>query len=112
MEAKNQGEALIHSAEKGVKDAGDKLSEDEKGAVENAISDLKEVIDSDDLTVIQEKSAALSQEAMKIGEKLYQQEQEGGAQDDVSEAAEDSPKEDVVDADYEEVKEDKEEASN
>ncbi|MEC7735039.1 MAG: molecular chaperone DnaK [Pseudomonadota bacterium] len=112
VEAKNQGEALIHSAEKGVKDAGDKLSEDEKGAVENAISDLKEVIDSDDLTVIQEKSAALSQEAMKIGEKLYQQEQEGGAQDDASEAAEDGSKEDVVDADYEEVKEDKEEASN
>ena len=112
VEAKNQGEALIHSAEKGVEDAGDKLSEDEKGAVENAISELKEVIDSDDLTVIQEKSAALSQEAMKIGEKLYQQEQESGAQDDVSEAAEDGPKEDVVDADYEEVKEDKEEASN
>ncbi|MEC7380867.1 MAG: molecular chaperone DnaK [Pseudomonadota bacterium] len=112
VEAKNQGEALIHSAEKGVKDAGDKLSEDEKGAVENAISDLKEVIDSDDLTVIQEKSAALSQEAMKIGEKLYQQEQEGGAQDDASEATEDGSKEDVVDADYEEVKEDKEEASN
>ena len=112
VEAKNQGEALIHSAEKGVEEAGDKLSEDEKGAVENAISELKEVIDSDDLTVIQEKSAALSQEAMKIGEKLYQQEQESGAQDDVSEAAEDGPKEDVVDADYEEVKEDKEEASN
>ena len=112
VEAKNQGEALIHSAEKGVEDAGDKLSEDEKGAVENAISELKEVIDSDDLTVIQEKSAALSQEAMKIGEKLYQQEQESGAQDDESGAAENSPKEDVVDADYEEVKEDKEEASN
>ena len=112
VEAKNQGEALIHSAEKGVEDAGDKLSEDEKGAVESAISELKEVIDSDDLTVIQEKSAALSQEAMKIGEKLYQQEQESGAQDDDSEAAEDGPKEDVVDADYEEVKEDKEEASN
>ena len=112
VEAKNQGEALIHSAEKGMEEAGDKLSEDEKGAVENAISELKEVIDSDDLTVIQEKSAALSQEAMKIGEKLYQQEQESGAQDDVSEAAEDGPKEDVVDADYEEVKEDKEEASN
>ena len=112
VEAKNQGEALIHSAEKGVEDAGDKLSEDEKAAVENAISELKEVIDSDDLTVIQEKSAALSQEAMKIGEKLYQQEQEGGAQDDVSAAAEDGSKEDVVDADYEEVKEDKEEASN
>ena len=95
-----------------MEDAGDKLSEDEKGAIDSAISELKEVINSDDLTVIQEKSAALSQEAMKIGEKLYQQEQESGAQDDESGAAENDPKEDVVDADYEEVKEDKEEASN
>ena len=108
---KNQGEALIHSAEKGVEDAGDKLTEEEKSAVEDAITALKEVIDSDDLSAIQEKSATLSQEAMKIGEKLYQQEQEGNAENNETEASNDDSKEDVVDADYEEVKEDKEEAS-
>ena len=54
----------------------------------------------------------LSQEAMKIGEKLYQQEQEGNAENNETGASNDDSKEDVVDADYEEVKEDKEEASN
>ena len=111
VEAKNQGEALIHSAEKGVEDAGDKLTEEEKSAVEDTITALKEVIDGDDLSAIQEKSATLSQEAMKIGEKLYQQEQEGNAENNETGASNDDSKEDVVDADYEEVKEDKEEAS-
>ena len=112
VEAKNQGEALIHSTEKALKDAEEKLTEEEKTAVEDAIKSLKDVIDGDDLNSIQEKSAALSQEAMKIGEKLYQQEQENNQQNDAGDTSEDLSGDDVVDADYEEVKEDKEEASN
>ena len=115
VEAKNQGEALIHSTEKALKDAEEKLTEEEKTAVEDAIKSLKEVIDGDDLNSIQEKSAALSQEAMKIGEKLYQQEQESSQQNEAGDKSEDLSGDDVVDADYEEVKEDKEdkeEASN
>ena len=112
VEAKNQGEALIHSTEKALKDAEEKLTEEEKTAVEDAIKSLKDVIDGDDLNSIQEKSAALSQEAMKIGEKLYQQEQENNQQNEAGDTAEDLSGDDVVDADYEEVKEDKEEASN
>ena len=112
VEAKNQGEALIHSTEKALKDAEEKLTEEEKTAVENAIKSLKDVIDGDDLNSIQEKSAALSQEAMKIGEKLYQQEQENNQQNEAGDTSEDLSGDDVVDADYEEVKEDKEEASN
>ena len=112
VEAKNQGEALIHSTEKALKDAEEKLTEEEKAAVEDAIKSLKDVIDGDDLNSIQEKSAALSQEAMKIGEKLYQQEQENNQQNEAGDTAEDLSGDDVVDADYEEVKEDKEEASN
>ena len=112
VEAKNQGEALIHSTEKALKDAEEKLTEEEKTAVEDAIKSLKEVIDGDDLNSIQEKSAALSQEAMKIGEKLYQQEQENSQQKEDGDKSEDLSGDDVVDADYEEVKEDKEEASN
>ena len=112
VEAKNQGEALIHSTEKALKDAEEKLTEEEKAALEDAIKSLKEVIDGDDLNSIQEKSAALSQEAMKIGEKLYQQEQENNQQNEAGDTAEDLSGDDVVDADYEEVKEDKEEASN
>ena len=112
VEAKNQGEALIHSTEKALKDAEEKLTEEEKTAVEGAIKSLKDVIDGDDLNSIQEKSAALSQEAMKIGEKLYQQEQENNQQNEAGDTSEDLSGDDVVDADYEEVKEDKEEASN
>ena len=112
VEAKNQGEALIHSTEKALKDADEKLTEEEKTAVEDAIQSLKDVIDGDDLNSIQEKSAALSQEAMKIGEKLYQQEQESSQQSEAGDISEDLSGDDVVDADYEEVKEDKEEASN
>ena len=112
VEAKNQGEALIHSTEKALKDAEEKLTEEEKTAVEDAIKSLKDVIDGDDLNSIQEKSAALSQEAMKIGEKLYQQEQENKQQNEAGDTSEDLSSDDVVDADYEEVKEDKEEASN
>ena len=112
VEAKNQGEALIHSSEKAVKDAEEKLTEEEKSAVEDAIKSLKDVVDGDDLASIQEKSAALSQEAMKIGEKLYQQEQDNSQQSEGGESTDDLSGDDVVDADYEEVKEDKEEASN
>ncbi|MEC9097683.1 MAG: molecular chaperone DnaK [Pseudomonadota bacterium] len=112
VEAKNQGEALIHSSEKALKDAEEKLTEEEKSSVEEAIKSLKDVIEGDDLASIQEKSAALSQEAMKIGEKLYQQEQENNQQSEAGETSDDLSGDDVVDADYEEVKEDKEEASN
>ena len=112
VEAKNQGEALIHSSEKAAKDAEEKLTEEEKSAIEDAIKSLKDVVDGDDLASIQEKSAALSQEAMKIGEKLYQQEQDNSQQSEGGESADDLSGDDVVDADYEEVKEDKEEASN
>jgi len=112
LKQKNQGEALIHSSEKALKDAEEKLTEEEKSAVEDAIKSLKDVVDGDDLASIQEKSAALSQEAMKIGEKLYQQEQDNSQQNEGGESADDLSGDDVVDADYEEVKEDKEEASN
>jgi molecular chaperone DnaK len=110
VEAKNQAEALIHTAEKGVRDAGEKITEDEKTPVEEAITALKDVMVGDDLTAIQEKSATLSQAAMKIGEKLYQQEQ-SDVQDNDSNSSKEDSNEDVVDADYEEVKDDKE-ASN
>ena len=112
VEAKNQGEALIHSSEKALKDAEEKLTEEEKSSVDEAIKSLKDVIEGDDLASIQEKSAALSQEAMKIGEKLYQQEQQNNQQSEAGETSDDLSGDDVVDADYEEVKEDKEEASN
>ena len=106
VDAKNQAEAIIHSAEKGIVDAGDKITDEEKDPVEAAIKDLKEVLDSEDLAAIQEKTAMLSQAAMKIGEKLYQQEQESsGDENQGDNKTEDA---DIVDADFEEVKEEEE----
>ena len=106
VDAKNQAEAIIHSAEKGIVDAGDKITDEEKDPVEAAIKDLKEVLDGEDLAAIQEKIATLSQAAMKIGEKLYQQEQENtGDENQGDNETEDA---DIVDADFEEVKEEEE----
>ena len=102
VDAKNQAEAIIHSAEKGIADAGDKITNEEKDPVEAAIKDLKEVLESEDLTAIQEKTASLSQAAMKIGEKLYQQEQENS--ENSSEGDNGADDADIVDADFEEVK--------
>ena len=109
VDAKNQAEAIIHSSEKGVTDAGDKITDDEKKPVEEAIKDLKEVIDGDDLSVIQEKTATLSQAAMKIGEKLYQEEQAASEAANGTEGNNEPEDADIVDADYEEVKEETEE---
>ena len=113
VDAKNQAEAIIHSAEKGIADAGDKITNEEKDPVEAAIKDLKEVLESEDLTAIQEKTASLSQAAMKIGEKLYQQEQESAENSNEGDNGADDA--DIVDADFEEVKEEetiKEEEKN
>ena len=106
VDAKNQAEAIIHSAEKGIADAGDKITNEEKDPVEAAIKDLKEVLENEDLTAIQEKTALLSQAAMKIGEKLYQQEQESS--ENSSEGDNGADDADIVDADFEEVKEEEE----
>ena len=106
VDARNQAEAIIHSAEKGIADAGDKITNEEKDPVEVAIKDLKEVLESEDLTAIQEKTASLSQAAMKIGEKLYQQEQENS--ENSSEGDNGADDADIVDADFEEVKEEEE----
>ena len=109
VDAKNQAEAIIHSAEKGVTDAGDKITDDERKPVEEAIKELKEVIDGDNLSVIQEKTATLSQAAMKIGEKLYQEEQAASEATNGTEGNKEPEDADIVDADYEEVKEGDEE---
>ena len=104
VEAKNQAEGLIHSTERSLKEYGDKVNEDEKTAIEAAITDLKGVIDGDDGDAIKEKTAALAEASMKLGEAMYKASQ-AEAEAKAAEG-EDGPEEDVVDADFEEVKED------
>jgi molecular chaperone DnaK len=103
VEARNQAESLIHSTEKSVADYGDKVSAEDKAAIETAIADLKGVLDSGDGEVIKEKTAALAQVSMKLGEAMYKASQ---AEAEAKASGSDGPDDDVVDADFEEVDDD------
>ncbi|TDQ82094.1 molecular chaperone DnaK [Dongia mobilis] len=108
VEARNQADALVHNAEKQLKDAGDKVSAEDKSLVEGAIADLKSVQDGEDVEAITAKTQALTQALMKVGEALYKAQAEaagaegGGAEADAG-SAQASNDEKVVDADFEEV---------
>jgi molecular chaperone DnaK len=109
VEAKNGAEAMIHSTEKSVKDLGDKVAAADKTRIESAIAELKEAVKADDVDNIRAKTTALTQAAMKMGEALYG----SGAQAASGDASPGEGKkgngagENVVDADFEEVKDDK-----
>jgi len=71
VEARNLADTLVYSTEKAMRDAGDKLTEDEKKPVQEAIEELNKVKNGEDLSAIKAKTETLSQAAQKIGEKLY-----------------------------------------
>src|SRR4026209_1470851 len=77
IETKNQAEALIHSTDRMLKEFGDKVQASDKSAVEAAISDLKGVMESEDVESIQSKTNGLAQVAMKLGEAAYKSQQQG-----------------------------------
>lgn len=118
VEAKNQAEGLIHSTEKSIADLGDKAPAADKEAAETAIAELKAVLESDDADAIKQKTDALSQAAMKIGEHVYRAMQDAEAATanagDAANANDDGPRAtrddndaakdgDVMDATFEEV---------
>ncbi len=109
VEAKNQGEALIHSTEKTIKELGDKAAEADISTVESEIASLQTALEGDDLDAIKAKTEVLSEVAMKLGEALYKAQQEEEAANSDSgegEAAASSDDDNVVDADFEEVDDD------
>jgi molecular chaperone DnaK len=106
-EAKNQADALIHATEKSLADLGDKVPEDEKTAIEAAVSELRTALDGDDIEEIKAKSETLMQASMKLGEMAYQAQQEADGDDPAAAAADGADDaDDVVDADFEEVDDD------
>ena len=112
VDAKNSAEALIHGTKKSLKDHEDKLEGDEKEKIEAAIKELEESIASDDKAIIEEKSKLLAESAQKFGEKVYasqQQNQPQGNNTNNSSESEKTVDGDVVDAEFEEVNNDKEE---
>ncbi|HEY4127905.1 MAG TPA: molecular chaperone DnaK [Gammaproteobacteria bacterium] len=109
VDARNQADALIHAAEKGMADLGDKVSGEERAAIENAVRDLKDVIKKDDKAIIEAKAKALSDASGKMAERLYAAKNEAGAQGQQApggQAGDAGKKDDVVDAEFEEVKKD------
>ncbi len=106
VDARNQADGMIHATEKSIRDLGDKCPEAEKTTAEAAIEDVRKAMEGEDVQAITDASNALAQASMKIGEILYQQQQsaETAAPQDASTH---KPDENVVDAEFEEVKDDK-----
>ncbi len=107
VEAKNHGEAMIHATEKALAEHGSKVGESERRAIENALADLREAVKGEDADAIRAKTNALSQASMKLGEAMYAQAQGGGGAGASGDAAKSGAKEDVVDAEFTEVDDDK-----
>src|SRR5882762_1041448 len=106
--ARNKADATIHTVEKALKDAGDKISDDEKKAANEAVAAVKTAMSSDDREDIERKTQALEQASAALLQKMYEQSAAGaGAASDTGGAGgqAEKPKDDVLDAEFEEVKE-------
>jgi len=115
VETRNQADATIHSTEKSMKDFGDKIGAPEKAAIETALAELKTALEGEDKEAIEAKTNALAQASMKLGEAMYAAGQaEAGQNADAGPGpgaasgagASQAKKDDVVDADFTEVKKD------
>ncbi len=114
---RNQADNLIHATRKSMEELGDKLESDEKSRIETAIKELEEAVKGDDKDAIEAKTKALSDASAKMAERLYAQQQGGGGEAGAAagaggaagaeSAAGGAQEEDVVDAEFEEVKDDK-----
>ena len=110
VDARNKADNMIHAVRKSVADLGDKVSAEEKAAVDKAVDELQAAMKGDDKADIEAKTNALTQASAKIAERAYAQAQQasGAAETDAASAAgSGSPQDNVVDAEFEEVKEDR-----
>jgi molecular chaperone DnaK len=110
VSARNTAEGMMHATEKSLKELGDQVSSDEKSAIESAIKDLQAVLKGDDKDAIEAKTNALTELSGKLAERVYAQ--KGGAESEVGEGHAASGQQaesdhNVVDAEFEEVKDDK-----
>jgi molecular chaperone DnaK len=109
VETRNQAEGLVHATEKQLAEHGDAISAQLKGEIEGGIAALKSALEKEDANDIKTKSQALATSAMKMGEEIYSKGQGAEAAPDAGGAAK-SGGDDVVDADFEEVNDDKKSA--
>lgn len=105
VEARNQGEAMVHSSEKTLEEVDDKVDDEVKAPVQAAVDDLKAALEGDDSDEITAKIQALTEASMKLGEALYKAGEGQEGEDAAEDAARDTgdAAEDIVDADFEEV---------
>jgi molecular chaperone DnaK len=112
VEAKNQGESLVHATEAQISEHGDKVDDETKSGIEAAIAEVKTALEGEDAEDIAAKTQALAQVAMKLGEAIYKAEQEAGPDAAAADAEPGSTADDdVVDADFEEVDDDENQKS-
>jgi len=112
VDVKNQAESLVFQVEKNLKEYGEKINADDKSKIESDLKDLKEAVEKNDLDAMKQKTQDLTQSSMKMGEAMYKDQQAAGgapgAEQPQSDPKQEASKEDdVIDADYEEVDEDK-----
>ena len=111
VDARNQADTIIHTTEKNLKEHGSKISETDKKAIEAGIADLRNALKGTNTEEVKKKTQSLVQSSMKLGEAIYKSQQKDsgqkGSQQNKSAKKEGDNKENVVDADFEEVKEDK-----
>jgi len=111
VEARNHAEALIHSTQKSLSELGDKVTGEVKSGIESAVAELKSAVGGEDVEAITAKTQALAQASMKLGELLYANQpspdQDGGSAPGPDASAKKGGNDNVVDADFEEVKDDK-----
>ncbi len=108
IDVRNQAESMIHGAEKSLTDLGDKADPSAKSEVENAIGEVKTSLEGEDISTIKDKTSALSAVMMKMGEAAYKANQENNPENPEDTDTSNENKEDVVDADFEEVKDNEE----
>ena len=106
-ESKNNAESLVHSTERQVAEHGDKVDASLKAEIEAAIAETKTAIDSGDAEAMKDKASALGAVAMKLGQAIYEKEQASSGPEAPAEDAEPAQDDDVVDAEFSEVEDDK-----
>ena len=106
IEAKNKADSIIHSTEKSLKEYGDKIPAADKTSIEQSIVDLKSVMERDDLDAINQGVENVTQASMKIGQHIYSQSAENPTGDFAEDTTKKPDDEKVVDAEFEEVKDD------
>ena len=107
VSARNHADGMIHATEKTLSEMGDKVNADEKSKIESAITDLKAAIDKGDKAAIESKTQALTEVSQKLAEQMYADAGSAGADGSAGDASSKATGDDVVDAEFEEVKENK-----